>query len=45
MRWLDRALSWLYTRRFWGPRCRRYDYECPRCIAWRNHDELFGDER
>lgn len=39
----DRLISWLYTRRIWGPRCTEYAPGCPCCDRWRQHDEMFND--
>jgi len=38
---IDRLMSWLYTRRIWGPRCPDSEPGCPVCQRWREHDELF----
>jgi hypothetical protein len=40
----DRLISWLYTRRIWGPRCSEYEPGCPCCERWRQHDDLFNAE-
>ena len=39
---IDRFISWLYTRRVWGPRCDEDQLGCPCCDKWREHDELFN---
>jgi len=38
---IDRMISWLYTRRIFGPRCSDYEQECSVCAAWKLHDEIF----
>jgi hypothetical protein len=38
----DRFVSWLYTKRIWGPRCSHFHPDCAVCGAWKLHDELFG---
>ena len=40
MRLLDKLISWIYTRRFFGPRCSEYEEGCIVCEQWRFHDEL-----
>lgn len=37
---IDRFISWLYTRRFYGPRCPEFGDGCPVCEAWEQHDEF-----
>jgi hypothetical protein len=39
----DRFISWVYTRRIFGPRCADYEQGCPVCDAWNFHDDLFGE--
>jgi hypothetical protein len=39
----DRVISWLYTRKIWGPRCSEFEPECPCCDRWKQHDELFNE--
>lgn len=39
MRYIDRLLSWLYTRRFFGPRCPEHEPTCATCQAWEFHDD------
>ena len=41
---IDRLISWLYTRRLFGPRCSDYKSGCACCEAWEFHDELFGND-
>jgi len=43
---MNRFLSWLFTSRFYGPRCPDTDPDCPCCFAWRLHDFYFngGDD-
>lgn len=41
---LDHFISWLYTRKLFGPRCSDYEPGCACCEAWKFHDELFGVE-
>ena len=40
---VDRLLSWLYTWRFYGPRCPDFEADCPCCSAWKDHDWLFNN--
>lgn len=40
---LDRLLSWLYTRKVWGPRCSERETGCACCDAWATHDWLFRE--
>ena len=41
-RWhFQRALSRLYIRELWGPRCVDYDKHCQTCQRWREHDDIF----
>jgi hypothetical protein len=37
---IDWFISWLYTRKLYGPRCSDFEATCPCCEAWQNHDEL-----
>lgn len=39
MKYFDRFLSYLYTRRFFGPRCPEFAPGCPCCEAWEFHDD------
>lgn len=39
MKYFDRFLSYLYTRRFFGPRCPEFEPGCPCCEAWEFHDD------
>jgi hypothetical protein len=39
MRLIDRFLSYVYTRRFFGPRCPEFEAGCPCCDAWKVHDD------
>ena len=39
---IDRFISWLYTRKWYGPRCPEHETGCPCCDKWREHDELFN---
>lgn len=41
LRFLNRPISWLYTRLLFGSRCSDYEKLCPSCGAWKEHDELF----
>ena len=41
---IDRFISWLYTRRMYGPRCSEYESGCIVCEQWKLHDEVFGDK-
>lgn len=36
-------VSWLYTRRLYGPRCPDFMHGCACCEAWKVHDELFNE--
>lgn len=38
----DHFVSWLYTRRLYGPRCDEFADRCPVCEAWQFHDEAFN---
>lgn len=40
---MDRLISWLYTRRIWGPRCPDFDPDCRVCRRWAEHDDMFTD--
>ena len=40
---IERFISWLYTRKIWGPRCGEYEPECICCQKWAIHDEIFND--
>lgn len=40
---LDHILSYVYTRRMFGPRCEEYLKGCPVCDAWHFHDDCFSD--
>ena len=40
---LDRFISWIYTRKIFGPRCDEYSQGCPVCDAWKFHDDVFGE--
>lgn len=40
---IDRFISWIYTRRIWGVRCSVIDEECMCCQKWIEHDELFNE--
>lgn len=35
----DRLLSYVYTRRFYGPRCPEFEPLCGCCQAWELHDD------
>ena len=39
--WVDQFISWLYTRRLYGPRCPDFEPTCHCCKAWKWHDEVF----
>ena len=39
---LDHLISYVYTRRLFGPRCEEHMDGCPVCDAWRTHDEIFN---
>ena len=39
-RMIDRLISWVYTRKMFGPRCSEYEPSCACCAAWKLHDEL-----
>lgn len=39
MRLIDKIISYVYTRRIFGPRCPEYVECCPCCMAWRLHDD------
>lgn len=40
--YIDRIISYVYTRRLFGPRCKEHMDGCPCCDAWRTHDDIFG---
>jgi hypothetical protein len=39
---LDWTLSYVYTRRLFGPRCVEHMDTCVCCEAWKAHDEIFN---
>lgn len=39
---IDRVISYVYTRRLFGPRCEEDLPGCACCDAWRTHDDIFG---
>lgn len=39
MRLIDKIISYVYTRYFFGPRCLGFDEDCPCCEAWQIHDD------
>lgn len=39
---IDLVISYVYTRRLFGPRCEEHMDGCPVCDAWRTHDEIFN---
>lgn len=45
MKLFDRFISWLYTYRLFGSRCRVYDRECACCEAWETHDMIFNSRK
>lgn len=40
--YLDWILSYVYTRRLFGPRCSEVEPTCACCQAWITHDEIFN---
>ena len=40
---LDHLVSYVYTRRLFGPRCEEHLDGCAVCDAWRFHDDCFGN--
>lgn len=40
MKLLDRIISYIYTRHFYGPRCPDFQEGCICCEAWALHDEM-----
>lgn len=42
--WYLRAISYLYTRTHFGPRCNSFDEDCYCCNAWKRHDDDYVSE-
>ena len=40
--YIDRIISYVYTRRMFGARCEEKMEGCPCCNAWEFHDDIFG---
>lgn len=40
---IDHLVSYVYTRRMFGPRCPEHLDGCAVCDAWRFHDDCFSD--
>ena len=37
---LDKLISWIYTRKLFGPRCPDTVEGCATCDAWLKHDDI-----